>query len=91
VPNCVLLDAARAGATAQLVTKGGVTVGLQGEGPIGMAVERPDGAERGENVDGVLDPKADLVLNIGPLDGPRDGGAVRLTLPRGITRLCGVS
>ncbi len=91
VPNCVLLDAPRAGATAQLVTKGGVAVGLQGDGPIGMAVERPDGSEPGENVDGVLDPKADLVLNIGPLDGPRDGGAVRLTLPRGTTRVCGVS
>ena len=91
VPNCVLVDAPRAGATAQLVTKGSVAVGLQGDGPIGMTVERPDGSEPGENVDGVLDPKADLVLNIGPLDGPRDGGAVRLTLPAGTTRVCGVS
>jgi hypothetical protein len=91
VPNCVLLDAPRAGATAQLVTKGGVTVGLQGDGQIGMRVERPDGSEPGENVNGALDPKADLVLNIGPLDGPRDGGAVLLTLPRGTTRVCGVS
>ena len=62
VPNCVLVDAPRAGATAQLVTKGSVAVGLQGDGPIGMTVERPVGSEPGENVDGVLDPKADLVL-----------------------------
>ena len=91
VPNCVLLDAAHDGATAQLLTKGRVAVGLQGDGPIGMRVERPDGSLAGENVYGTLDPNADLVLNIGPLDGPRDGGAVLLTLPRGTTRVCGVS
>jgi hypothetical protein len=91
VPNCVLLDAARGGATAQLLTKGRVAVGLQGDGPIGMRVERPDGSFAGEDVEGTLDPNADLVLNIGPLDGPRDGGAVLLSLPRGTTRICGVS
>ena len=91
VANCVLLDAPRDGATAQLLTKGRVAVGLHGDGPVAMRVERPDGSFAGEDVDGMLDPKADLVLNIGPLDGPRDGGAVRLTLPRGTTRVCGVS
>ena len=34
-----------------------------------------------------MDPKADQVLNIGPIDG----GAVVLTLPKGTTRICGVS
>jgi len=91
VPNCVLLDAPRGGATAQLLTKGRVAVGVQGDGPVAMRVERPDGSFPGKDVTGVLDPKADLVLNIGPLDGPRDGGAVLLTLPKGTTRVCGVS
>jgi hypothetical protein len=91
MPNCVLLDARREGATAQLLTKGRVAVRVQGDGPLAMRVERPDGSFRGEDVAGTLDPKADLVLNIGQLDGPRDGGAVLLTLPRGTVRLCGVS
>jgi hypothetical protein len=56
-----------------------------------MRVERADGSFPGEDVVGMLDPKADLVLNIGQLDGPRDGGAVLLTLPKGTTRVCGVS
>ena len=56
-----------------------------------MRITRPDGSFAGEDVAGTLDPTADLVLNIGPLDGPRDGGAVLLTLPPGTTRVCGVS
>ncbi len=91
IPNCVLFDAPRAGATVQLLTKGSVTVGVQGDGTLKMRVERPDGSFAGEDVEGMLDPTADLVLNIGPLDGPRDGGAVLLTLPGGATRVCGVS
>lgn len=91
IPNCVLLDAPRGGATAQLLTKGRVAVAVQGDGPVAMRVERPDGSFPGKDVTGLLDPKTDLVLNIGPLDGPRDGGAVLLTLPKGTTRVCGVS
>jgi len=86
-PECVALDARRRGATAALLTDGGVTVGLLGDGTLGMRVSRPDGSVRGEDVYGTLDPKADQVLNIGPIDG----GAVVLTLPEGTTRVCGVS
>jgi hypothetical protein len=85
-PDCTALDA-RAGGTVQLLTKGRAAVGIQGDGPLAMHVARPDGRVRGLDVDDVLDPKAEQVLNIGPIDG----GAVVLTLPKGTTRLCGVS
>jgi hypothetical protein len=90
-PDCVLLDAARAGATARLLTKGRVAVGLQGDGPIGMRVTTRDGAVQGLDVYATLEPDLEQVLNIGALDGPRDGGAVLFTLPKGTTRVCGVS
>ena len=91
VPNCVLLDAPRAGATAAAGHEG-----RRHGRPAGRRTDRHGGGttrwlRAGRERRRVLDPKADLVLNIGPLDGPRDGGAVRLTLPRGTTRLCGVS
>jgi hypothetical protein len=90
-PECVELRARSAGARAQLVTKGRVAVGVLGDGPLAMRITRPDGSMPGEDVIPTLDPRADQVLNIGPLDGPRDGGAVLLTLPRGVTRVCGVT
>jgi hypothetical protein len=90
-PDCVALESTRAGGTAQLLTKGGLTVGLLGDGQLGMRITRPDGSLPGENVYGTLDPRADQVLNIGPLNGPRDGGAILLTMPKGTTRVCGVS
>jgi hypothetical protein len=90
-PECVTLQAASANARALLVTKGRVAVGVLGDGPLAMRITRPDGSVPGEDVIATLDPRADQVLNIGPLDGPRDGGAVLLTLPRGTTRVCGVT
>jgi hypothetical protein len=90
-PECVALTRTRAGGTAQLVTGGGLTVDLLGEGLLGMRITRPDGSAPGDNVYGTLDPAAEQVLSIGPIDGPRDGGAVLLTLPAGTTRVCGVS
>ncbi|HLM16461.1 MAG TPA: hypothetical protein VK549_01485 [Acidimicrobiia bacterium] len=90
-PGCVRLDAARAGATAQLVTSGRVAVGLNAGGTLALRIVRPDGSVQGQDVLVTLDPETDQVLNIGRIDGPRDGGAVLLTLPKGTTRLCGVS
>ena len=90
-PECVALTPTRAGGTAQLLTGGGLTVGLLGDGVLGMRITRPDGSFPGEDVFATLDPAADQVLNIGPIDRPRDGGAVVLTLPKGTTRVCGVS
>jgi hypothetical protein len=90
-PECVALETTKPGGTAQLVTKGRVTVGVLGDGQLAMRITRPDGSVPGEDVYGTLDPRADQVLNIGPIDGPRDGGAVLLTLPKGTTRVCGVS
>jgi hypothetical protein len=90
-PDCVALTSTRAGGTAQLLTGGGLTVGVLGDGPLAMRVTRPDGSVPGEDVVGTLDPAVEQVLNIGPIDGPRDGGAVLLTLPQGTTRVCGVS
>ena len=66
----------------QLLTHGGVAVGIQGDGPLAMHVARPSGRVRGLDVDAVMDPKADQVLNIGPIDG----GAVVLSLPKGTTQ-----
>ena len=90
-PECVALTSTRAGGTAQLVTGGGLTVDVLGDGLLGMRITRPDGSMPGEDVYGTLDPAADQVLSIGPIDGTRDGGAVLLTLPPGTTRVCGVS
>jgi len=90
-PECVALERTRAGGSAQLVTGGRVTVTVLGDGSLGMRIERPDGSMPGEDVFTVLDPRAEGVLNIGPIDGRLDGGAVRLTLPEGSTRMCGVS
>jgi len=84
--DCVDVEG-RAGARAQLLTDGGVAVGLHGDGTLLMHVARPDGRVRGEDVTAVLDPGAEQVLSIGPMDA----GAVVLTLPKGTTRLCGVS
>jgi hypothetical protein len=86
-PDCVELEGP-AGSRAQLLTRGGVAVGIHGDGPLLLHVARPDGRVRGEDVAATLDPDAAQVLNIGPLDR---GGAVVLTLPEGTTRLCGVS
>ena len=84
--DCVDLEGP-AGARAQLLTDGGVAVGIHGDGTLLMHVARPDGRVRGEDVTAVLDPGAEQVLSIGPMDA----GAVVLTLPKGTTRLCGVS
>jgi hypothetical protein len=89
--DCVALTPTRPGGSAQLVTGGRVTVTVLGDGDLAMRIERPDGSRPGEDVFAALDPKAEGVLNIGPIDGPRDGGAVRLTLPHGTTRVCGIS
>ena len=90
-PDCLLVDAPRAGATARLLTSGKVAIGMQGDGQLALRVERPDGSVYGETVYAPLDPNANRVLSIGPLDGPRDGGAVRIVFPQGTTRLCGLS
>jgi hypothetical protein len=84
--ECVAFDAGR-GATAQLLTAGGVAVPIHGDGPLGLHVARPDGSVRGLDVDATLEPDVDQVLNIGPIDG----GAVVLSLPEGTTRVCGIS
>jgi hypothetical protein len=78
---------AEAGARARLLTGGGVAVGIHGDGELALRVERADGTVRGLDTYETLDPAADQVLNIGPIDG----GAVVLTLPEGSTRLCGIS
>jgi hypothetical protein len=85
-PACVVLHA-EAGARARLLTGGGVAVGIHGDGELALRVERADGTVRGLDTYETLDPAADQVLNIGPIDG----GAVVLTLPEGSTRLCGIS
>jgi hypothetical protein len=84
--DCVDLEG-RTGATAQLLTDGGVTVGVHGDGTLLMHVARPDGKVRGEDVVATLDPESEQVLSI----GDTGGAAVVLTLPKGTTRLCGVS
>jgi hypothetical protein len=73
--------------TVKLITDGGVAVGLRGDGRFAQRVERADGRVRGLDVSTTLDPAADQVFNIGPIDG----GAVVFTLPPGTTTLCGVS
>jgi hypothetical protein len=85
-PECVELQADK-GARARLLTDGGAAVDIRGAGEVGLRVERVDGTVRGLAVYATLDPAADQVLNIGPIDG----GAVVLTLPEGSTRLCGIS
>ena len=84
--DCVDLEGP-AGSRVQLLTDGGVAVGIRGDGTLLMRVARPDGRVRGEDVVAALDPDAEQVLSI----GPNDAGAVVLTLPKGTTRLCGVS
>ena len=84
--DCVDLEGP-AGSRVQLLTDGGVAVGIRGDGTLLMRVARPDGRVRGEDVVATLDPDAEQVLSI----GPNDAGAVVLTLPKGTTRLCGVS
>jgi hypothetical protein len=84
--DCVDL-AGRAGSRAQLLTDGGVAVGIHGDGVVLLHVARRDGRVRGEDVAATLDRDAEQVLSI----GPTDGAAVVLTLPEGTTRLCGVS
>ena len=86
-PDCVALTPSKPGATAQLLTEGKVAVGLLGDGQLALRVARPDGRVQGEDVDATLDPQAEQVLNIGPIEA----GAVVLTLPKGTTRVCGVS
>jgi hypothetical protein len=87
----VLLETTRDDATAQLLTKGRVAVGIHGDGQLLARVTSTDGSTQGDDVSSTLDPNAEQVLSIGPLDRPRDGGVVLLTLPRGTTRLCGVT
>jgi hypothetical protein len=92
-PGCVTVEAARQGATARLVTAGRVGVRLLGDGDVDTRVTTADGSVQGLDlmIPILLAPGAEQTLNIGPLDGPHDGGAVLLTLPKGTTRLCGVS
>ena len=60
----------------QLVTGGGLTVDVLGDGLLGMRITRPDGSMPGEDVYATLDPAADQVLSIGPSTAPGTvGGA----------------
>lgn len=81
--DCVDVEGTR----VQVLTRGGVAIGIRGDGPLLMHVARTDGRVRGEDVSAILDPDVEQVLSI----GPTDGAAVVLTLPKGTTRLCGVS
>lgn len=84
--DCVDVEG-RVGARVQLDTAGGVAVGIHGDGPLLMRVARADGGVRGEDVSATLDPDAEQMLSIGPIGD----AVVVLTLPKGTTRLCGVS
>jgi len=85
--DCVALESSKPGATAQLLTDGKVAVGLLGDGLLALRVARPDGRVQGEDIYATLHPKAERVLNVGPIEA----GAVVLTLPEGTTRVCGIS
>ena len=63
----------RPAARVQLLTDGGVAVGVRGDGTLLMRVARPDGRVRGEDVVATLDPDAEQVLSIGPIDAAADG------------------
>jgi hypothetical protein len=85
--DCTALVSSKPGATAQLLTDGNVAVGLLGDGTLALRAARPDGSVQGEDIYTTLHPKAEQVLNIGPIEA----GAVVLTLPEGTTRVCGIS
>ena len=84
--DCVTFDA-RPGATVQLLTDGGVAIGLRSRGRFAIRVARPDDSVRGLDNATLLDPNTAYVLNVGPIEA----GALVLTLSPGPTRLCGIS